>query len=85
MKYIRMLIIFYGCVPTFNEAKPIKNLWTTHGPHMKGSFSHLVHFGSHFLEFYAEVYIQALFCTFGCDTYNTQHKHCSLLVMTVSV
>jgi len=42
MKCIRILNTFYGSVPIFKEAEPIKNLCTAHGLLVKGSFSHFV-------------------------------------------
>jgi len=37
-----MLITFYGSLPIFKEAEPIKSLCTAHGLLLKGSFSHFV-------------------------------------------
>ena len=75
MKDVRMLVTFYGCVPIFKEAEPIKNLHMAHGLLTKGSFGHFVSFGSYFLKFYTKFYTQVLFCTLWHDKYKAQHKH----------
>jgi len=63
-KCIRMLITFYGSVPIFKEAQPIKNLPTAHGLLVKGSFIHFVLLVPIFLSFTQK---------FSC-------RHCSVLL-----
>ena len=63
-KCSRMIITFYGSVPIFKEAEPIKNLCTAHGLLVKSSFIHFVLLVPVFLNFTQK---------FSC-------RHCSVLL-----
>jgi len=74
-----MLITFYGSVPIFKEAEPIKNLYTAHGLLVKGSLRHFVLLVPIFLSFMQKFSYRHCCVLLGMT--NTIHDTNTLLAM----